>query len=473
MQAVCSRGLMFVTQIVLAALLTKADFGLIGLALSIRSLTTFFEQAGLRTVLIQRGNRLDLWQNSAFWLSVIMGLAGMLVTVAAAPIAGHFFGRPELVPLILVLALMPVINSIDTVGRSRLMVQLRFRTLAIIGVTQVLIASAASVIMALMDYGPYAFIVPMPLGFAFRTLATFIAARPRIRLKLRLRRCRYLIGGSVVLIATSLLNSFEGYVAVLVLGTYCGDAVVGLFFFSMQIVSQSTRLLLNSIAGVLLPVFSQLNQSPERQAQAFLRVVRVQSAVVVPLSLLVAVLSGPLLRTIFGDQWTDAIPILSILTVAMSIEIISSSATVLLDSHRRYGTRLGFQAASLIVYSAAVSIATLFGDAVAVATGCLAWSVIMPPIRMYIALKPFNGTVKQVVGLYARLLPGYLPMLPGWLLVHSLPSDRPVFDIGLLVLLPPILLSACFFTLRVTSRPTYDELVSRAMGIFARFQSTT
>src|SRR3954471_8042125 len=86
-QSLASRGILIIQQLVLAWLLAKSDFGLIGLAYTVTSFVTVLSNPGIDAVLVQRQRRFDLWATPAFWMGMSAGLIGMVVMILAAPVA--------------------------------------------------------------------------------------------------------------------------------------------------------------------------------------------------------------------------------------------------------------------------------------------------------------------------------------------------------------------------------------------------
>src|SRR5687768_3960266 len=102
---VVSKLLGLLGQIVLAKLLLPEDFGLVAMALTVAAFVNIVRDAGLQQVLVHRGSEFPRWAGPAAWMSGTLGVGAMLVMAAAAPLAAWFYQRPELSPLILLLAI--------------------------------------------------------------------------------------------------------------------------------------------------------------------------------------------------------------------------------------------------------------------------------------------------------------------------------------------------------------------------------
>src|SRR5205085_6528342 len=73
-QAVLGRFVGFACQIALAHLLLPEHFGLVTLADSVAVFANVFQLIGIKEIMVGRQKRFDLWANSAFWITAVMGV---------------------------------------------------------------------------------------------------------------------------------------------------------------------------------------------------------------------------------------------------------------------------------------------------------------------------------------------------------------------------------------------------------------
>src|ERR1700720_2010656 len=86
-----------VATVVLARLLTPADFGLVAMVATITGLGQAFADLGLSEATIQRKEITHDQVSALFWINVAIGLGLMLVTVALAPLLAKFYRDPRLI----------------------------------------------------------------------------------------------------------------------------------------------------------------------------------------------------------------------------------------------------------------------------------------------------------------------------------------------------------------------------------------
>ena len=113
----------------LARLVEKDSFMLMGIVLGIMGFAEIFSQVGVGPALIQRKEVHQQHINGAFYIAVILGLGFTLLFLAFAPVIAHFYELPELKPIIQVVCTSFIISAIAVVPRSMMMKHMRFKTM--------------------------------------------------------------------------------------------------------------------------------------------------------------------------------------------------------------------------------------------------------------------------------------------------------------------------------------------------------
>src|SRR3984957_19989609 len=95
-----SQGVQFLMQsiatVVLARLLTPADFGLVAMVTAITGLGQAFADLGLSEATIQHPEISHNQVSTLFWINVAVGLTLTSITAALAPVLAWFYHEPRL-----------------------------------------------------------------------------------------------------------------------------------------------------------------------------------------------------------------------------------------------------------------------------------------------------------------------------------------------------------------------------------------
>jgi PST family polysaccharide transporter len=382
-QTAASRVVQALSQIVLAWLLTPADFGEVSLALAVAAIVSAFFGLGLEDVLLQRHRALRLWAPTVFRLSLAIGLLGGLALLAAAPVAALIYGQPNLAGLIAVAALGAPIGSLETVPGTILRSRLDFRVLALAALGEAVAAGGLSILLAALGFGPYSLVLPSPVAAAGRVFVLWRLAKPCVRLTGSRRRWRLLMPSASASLGGRLLLTLMGQADYMILGLVAREVELGIYYFAFKVAVQPLRMLAGSLSSVLFPALVHYRDDAARQLDAALLASQVLSVIVMPACFLQAALAGPVLHLFFGAKWDAAEPLIQLLSIGFAFDASSWAAGAFLISRGEF--RRGFRYTSIAapIFFAFVAAGALAHGALGVATAVAAFYVLAQPESCY------------------------------------------------------------------------------------------
>jgi O-antigen/teichoic acid export membrane protein len=324
-------------QVLLAWLLVPEDMGLVAMALSIGTVLSVVSLVGAGNLLVQRQQEFPRLAGRVFWLSLAVNTAAGVFLVLLAPLAARLFAEPRVAPLVLLLAPTFPLQALPTIYAARLQIDLRFRTLTLIYLGAGIVRTLSSVLLAWAGFGPYALVLPLLWTPLFSAAAQRLAAGP-----IAIGRPR--LAGTAPILAPLLWLSLQPFLAGLqthgnsfVLGLMESAQMTGWFFWGLQLSSQALFLLAQNLGQVIFPGLARLDDDPRRQANAYLRAVRILLTLCVPVCLLQAALAAPVIRLVFHPRWAGAVPAVQALSLGLLAMPLHVAATALLRARGRFG----------------------------------------------------------------------------------------------------------------------------------------
>src|SRR5262249_43939552 len=128
------QGTQFVLQtvstVVMARLLTPADFGLVAMVTTVTGMATAFADFGLSEATIQRKEVTQEQVSTLFWINVAIGAGLMLITIALGPLLSWLYRQPQLLKITLVLSFNFLIGGLRVQPNALLKRQMRYTALA-------------------------------------------------------------------------------------------------------------------------------------------------------------------------------------------------------------------------------------------------------------------------------------------------------------------------------------------------------
>jgi O-antigen/teichoic acid export membrane protein len=345
------RVLVLISTVILARLLSPADFGLVALALTFMVFLDTVRDLGLGQALIVAPEE-DLRERAqtVFGWSLLLGAALSLATAALAPAAGAFFGASGLTPLLAVLGLNFVVRSLGTTHYELARRALDFRSRTIAETADVTIRGTLGIALALLGFGAWSLVLAYLVGSVGFVVAIWLRVRFRPVWRLTRDHLRELVtfGGTLTLVDIG--QAFAHEIDYLFIGRVLGVASLGIYSIGFRL----PELLIVNLAivagNVLFPAYSMLDR--ERLREAFLTSLRYTALLVGPMAVGLALLAKPVVLVLFGAKWSGAVPVMQILAAyAVVVTLNVPAGTVYKVTGRAW----------ILVAFTVPYIATLFG----------------------------------------------------------------------------------------------------------------
>ncbi|HXF12549.1 MAG TPA: lipopolysaccharide biosynthesis protein, partial [Terriglobales bacterium] len=314
-----SQGAQFLMQsvatVVLARLLTPADFGLVAMVTAITGLGQAFADLGLSEATIQHPKITHEQVSTLFWLNVAIGLVLTSIAAALAPVLAWFYREPRLTEITVIVSFTFLIGGLRVQHDALLKRQMRFRALAIRDVMAYVVAVPLAIVLALRGAGYWALVaLPLALNFIQMSLSwlmvRWIPGLPR-----RNSQVRSLIafGGNVA--ASYLVMNVNSNADNVLIGWYWGATPLGFYSRAYNLLMLPIRQLSAPAASVAVPTFSRVQDDPGRLARYYLRAANLIMWIIAPVFGFLFVAAMPIVILALGDQWEAAAPVFQILAI--------------------------------------------------------------------------------------------------------------------------------------------------------------
>ncbi len=310
--------LQWLVLIVLARLLTPADFGLVSAALVVVGLSQNLSQLGVGPAVVQIPQLEARHLRTGFTMSVLFGflLAGLIWLLS--PYIADFFRMQELTPVLRALSWIFPFSGSSVMAESLLQRELHFRWLSGIQVVSYAVGyGVVGVSLAFLGFGVWALVSANLAQTLVKSTILLIVQpcpkRPQIE-RGAFRELMYFGGGFT-------LARISNYVALqgdnLVVGRWLGAAALGLYGRAYQLMVLPATLFGQVLDSVLFPAMAKVQDEPERLATAYRRGVALLGLLILPTSAATFMLAPELIQVFLGPAWRDAVVPFQILTVGM------------------------------------------------------------------------------------------------------------------------------------------------------------
>jgi len=323
--------------LVLARLLTPADFGGFAVASAVAFFATHISDMGIIAAVVQwRGlpsnrrqdEREQLLQvaPTATTLALLFSVAIYGAVGAGAPALGALAGGDvDAANLIRLLSLAVLIDGLTAVRAATLMRRFQQDKLTKANFAGFVASGILSIALALTGAGAYAFAVGQVAGAAVTGVLVMIYAKVRFSIGFNRR-----VGGALVKFGLP-LTAGMGVEAVVtnadyvIVGRYLGGIALGYYLLAFNISGWAQGIVGSAIRYVSIAAFSRLaGRGDDSFARGVQRSLQLLILGVVPVCVLMAVLAPQLVHVLYGPKWLPAVIVLQFLTVLTGVRLVTS-----------------------------------------------------------------------------------------------------------------------------------------------------
>jgi O-antigen/teichoic acid export membrane protein len=310
------QGIQFVVMLILARLLSPAEFGILGMLSLFIALGGSIVDSGFGSALIQRKEITEADKSSVFFFNAAMGALMALTISSAAPWIASFYREPILLPLTRLMALNLFIGSFGVVQVALMTRNLDFKTPFKAGLVAMIVSGVLAVWMAWKGYGVWSLAAQSVIFTTVSTGLIWVLCFWKPRLQFSIGSLRSLFGFGSSMLASGLLNTFFDRVQLAVIGKAFSAAALGFYTRAFSTQQFPVSLLSAVINRVTFPTFSRLSHNRDLLRPAVRRALVSFMVLTLPMMFGLAVVARPLVMVLFGAKWLPCVPYLRVLSIA-------------------------------------------------------------------------------------------------------------------------------------------------------------
>lgn len=302
--------------IVIAKILSPAEYGVVGMIAIFSTLAGSLQEGGFISALTNRKNASKLDFDSVFAFNVSVSLLLYCILWIAAPTIAGFFHEPVLIPLSRYAFTGFVVASLSVVPRAILFRQMKVKEQSIISIVSLLISGVTGVIMALSG-ASYWGIATQPIVYVSGvTVMSWYVSGYRPSLHISLLPIKEMFGFSSKLIITNIFTAINNNVFSIILGRYYSKQEVGEYNQANKWNLMGSQLISGMVQGVAQPMFVQVSDDDQRLRRVFRKMLRFTALISFPLMLGLSLVAEDFIVMLIGEKWVSSSHILSVLCIA-------------------------------------------------------------------------------------------------------------------------------------------------------------
>lgn len=312
------QGVHFLVTLVLARILTPADFGLIGMLAVFIAIAQSLIDSGFTLALIRKQDRDNIDNSTVFYFNIVTSVFVYLLLYAIAPLVALFFHEPLLTELMRVLCIVVIINSFAVIQRVLYTATVNFKVQAKATTIAAVLSGIVGIVFAIKGAGVWSLVYQQLSSAFFNTVLLwfFSSWRPILVFSWKSFKELYLFGFNLMVVSifeTLYQNSYQIFI-----GKFFSAASLGHFTQAKTIANLPSANVSSIIGRVTYPIMSRIQDDNERLSDVYRKLARIIAFGVFPLMCGLAALSVPTIYALIGSKWHFA----AILMVPLSFSFM-------------------------------------------------------------------------------------------------------------------------------------------------------
>lgn len=398
---------------ILGRLLGPESFGQMALMMVVVGLANSLADFGMGNYLIQveRVTKGLYWRVIALCALISAILMGLICSLAS--LYADYYNSPELTLPLIVLSFAVIMNSLGQVSSSILQKNFKFKSIAIIEIISITLGLTVSIYFVVNGAGIWGLVFGQVCVSTLKALLSFLIGLPAVR---ALPNGFY--GGLRTPLSFGFLQTNErifNFLSVnldkLIVGKYLGEHALGLYSFAFQLMVRPILILNPIISRVLYPLFSHIKNDNIRLARGYLEIIRTSSLLLLPIYLILCISSYGIIYILMGSKWTEAAPLLSILSVLGALYSIGMPLGSLILAKGRADLALFLNILSFLLNISACFIGSQFGIQNVAMLMVMASALFLLPFDFYLRKKIINMSISMFTKSLKHLLVGFFGVL--------------------------------------------------------------
>ena len=309
-------GIMFVSDIILARLLTPFDFGCIGMLTIFIVMSEAFIDGGFGSALIQKKRPTQTDYSTIFWWNIVLAFILYAILYLSAPTISKFYKTPVLCNVLRVQGIILFIYALNLIQTNQLYKQLQFRILSLVNIVTLGISLIVTIIMAYKGFGVWALVAQNLTGAIIPAVFFWGYTKWKPKLVFSWKSFKELFSFGIYMFLTSLTAKFVSQLQGLLIGRLFNPTILGFYSKASRTEGLASQTISNVMNTVTYPLYVEAQDDKAQLRNMIRRMAMTISYLTFPLMFLLLLCAKPIFILLYTEKWETSIPFFQILCIA-------------------------------------------------------------------------------------------------------------------------------------------------------------
>lgn len=348
-ESISLKAIGFVLGIILARLLTPADFGLLAIVNVFYLLVTLFIDGGLKEALVQKKDATEKDYSTVFWLNLIIGFFLYALLFLSAPFIQDFYQYDNLAFYIRLQSLTLIIESFGVIQIAKATKDLNLKKITKARIPASLLSFGVGIFMAYHGYGIISLITQQLVSttlYVLLLLAT-VKYKPQFRFDFNSAKDLYRLG--LKILSMSLISRFYAQSLNLIYAKFYSPQQLGLNNKSSTIQSTSLEIINSTFLKGVYPTYVLLQDNTQKLREIFLFNIKILVYLMILINGIFFFLANEIVLLLLGSDWLGSVIYLKIISAGSLLQPIAIQSQNIFKVRNKVGQFLKMEIINKIV----------------------------------------------------------------------------------------------------------------------------
>lgn len=315
-----TQGVGFIIGVLLARVLSPADYGVVGMIGIFLAIAQTFIDSGFASALIRKKDCTNADYSTAFYFNIAVGAICYIVLFLSAPLIADFFETPILKDIVRVLGINLFLGSLTIVQGAKLTAAVDFKSQAKINLAATIISGSVGLTMAYTGHGVWSLVYQSIASSIVRTILYWTVTKWAPQMLFSKQSFKYLFGFGSKILSASILHTIYSHLTTIIIGKYYTPSDLGFYSRGESLARFPSMNITSILQSVTYPILSKIQDDEKRLIGAYRKYIRITSMVIFFGMCMLAAMAEPLIKTIFTEKWLNSVIYLQIFCISLMFD---------------------------------------------------------------------------------------------------------------------------------------------------------
>lgn len=305
--------------IVLARLLSPADYGIVGVLTIFTIIAGELQNAGFTQAILNIPHPTSRDYNSVFSFNVIMSAIMYSVLFVSAPLIGSFFHQPCLIDVSRLVFLSFFIGSFGIAHNTYMIKNMMNKEIAVIGIISLICSGTIGITLADLGFSYWALAWQQITYITIFNIGRYYCVREwRPHFTFDNEPIKRMVPFAIKILATRVLSTLSNNILTVIFGRLFPIHQVGNYSQAYKWDTMTSSLISNTIGQLAQTVLVEANaeDGEGRELRVYRKMMRFTAFLSMPLMFGLAIVAKEFIIITIGEKWLGCAPLLQVLCIS-------------------------------------------------------------------------------------------------------------------------------------------------------------